>query len=255
MRAAAVAFAWIAVSSAAGQVAFEAASIKPSPPLDSSDGPIFVGPRGGPGTADPGRFTCSFCDLGILISQAYDVPEYRLSSAGQLTEDRFHIVAAVSGGATREQLRTMLRTLLAERFKLATHREQREMTALRLIVSSGGPKLKPHVEGAPRPLEDMPRARDRAPGIYYKTQGKTMAEFARFLEGQMRKPVTDATGLTGTYDFDIWWGISRSETDPPPADSPTMYSALESLGLKLESRKARVDVVVIDHVEKAPTEN
>jgi uncharacterized protein (TIGR03435 family) len=74
------------------------------------------------------------------------------------------------------------------------------MQMFRLLVSPGGPKIKAHVEGAPAAPADRDSAKQRAPGVYYKVRGKTMAEFARFVEGQLRKPVTDATGLTGKCD-------------------------------------------------------
>jgi len=80
---------------------FEAASIKPSPPLDSSRGPIYVGPKGGPGTDDPGRYSCTFCDVATLVSQAFDVPEYRLVNANRLPADRFHIVATIPAGTRK----------------------------------------------------------------------------------------------------------------------------------------------------------
>lgn len=76
-----------------------------------------------------------------------------------------------------------------------------------------------------------------------------MTDFARAIAGQLRQPVTDATGLTEKYDFELWW----TPDDSP--DGPTLISAIQSLGLNLESRKGPVEVVVIDHVEKSPTEN
>ena len=234
---------------------FDAATIKPSPPLDGSHGPIYVGSKGGPGTDDPGRYTCTYCDLSGLVSTAYDVPEFRLFSTNRLPADRFHIVATIPAGTTKEQFRLMLRNLLAERFKVTVHREPREMQTFSLSVAAGGPKLQAHIEGAP-PAEDRSQRRNRTPGFYYKIQGKTMADFASVVEGQLRKPVTDATGLTGLYDFDVWWTFDESNPDASgTTDAPTLRSAIQSLGLKLESRKAPIDVVVVDHAEKLLTEN
>jgi uncharacterized protein (TIGR03435 family) len=236
----------LALTAYAADPAFEAASIKPSPPLDSSNGPIFFGPKGGPGDPDPGRYWCNFCNISELIAQAYNLPEYRIVTATRLPEDRFHIVATVPAGATRDQFRAMLQSLLSERFKLTVHRDTRDMQMFRLVVSSGGPKLKPHVDGPPPPVDNKPHA----PGVYYKQQGKTTTDLAKVLEGQLRKPVTDATGLSGTYDFDIWWTIDND----PASDAPTIYSAIQALGLKLESHKGTLEVVVVDRVEK-PTGN
>jgi uncharacterized protein (TIGR03435 family) len=234
---------------------FDAVSIKPSPPMDSSRGPIYFGPKGGPGTEDPGRYWCNYCSLSELVSQAYDVPEYRIFSADRLPEDRFHIVATIPANATRDQFRVMLQKLLADRFKLAEHSERREMQMFRLLASSG-PKVKVHVEGELPASEDRNARRNRAPGFYYKVQAKTMADFAKVIEGQLRRPVADATGLNGKYDFDVWWTANYLDADPGAAtDSPTIYSAIQSLGLRLESHKGQIDVVVVDHVQRLPTEN
>ncbi len=150
----------------------------------------------------------------------------------------------------------MLQNLLAERFKLTAHRESREMQSFRLIVAAGGPKLKPHVDGAPLAVEDRSKIKNRPAGTYYKVQGKTLGDFAKLVEGYFRKPVTDATGLPGTYDFDIWWVADDLNADAPSAtDAPTLRSAIQSLGLKLDSRKGPVEVVVVDHAEKLPTGN
>jgi uncharacterized protein (TIGR03435 family) len=233
---------------------FDAASIKISPPLDSSSGPVYFGEKGGPGTDDPGRYTCNFCSIAGLVSQAYDVPEYRLASANRLPREQFHVIATIPRGTTREQFRLMLQNLLAERFKLVAHREPREMQTFRLVVGPGGPTLKAHLEGeAPPP--GKPRPANAAPGVYYRVQGKTIAEFAKLVEAQLQRPVTDATGLSGKYDFDLWWSEDLDADPSAPADRPTIRSAIQSLGLKLETLKAPLDVVVVDRVEKLPAEN
>jgi uncharacterized protein (TIGR03435 family) len=150
----------------------------------------------------------------------------------------------------------MLQNLLAERFKLTVHRESRELQTFRLVVAPGGPKLKAHIEGSPLGIDDGSSIKNRMPGFYYKIQGKTVADFAKVVEGQLRKPVTDATGLNATYDFDIWWGPDDLDANPrATTDAPTIRSAIQSLGLKLESGKAALEVVVVDHVEKLPIEN
>jgi uncharacterized protein (TIGR03435 family) len=236
--------------------AFDAASIKLSPPMDSSHGPIWVGAKGGPGTDDPGRYSCTFCTVSGLISDAYDVPDYRLASSIRLPADRFHVEAAIPAGTTKEQFRSMLQSLLAERFKLAVHTESREMQTFRLIVAPGGPKLSTHVDGEPLEAAKTSRNRNRAPGYYYQLQGRTVGDFAKLVEGQLRRPVTDATGLNGKYDFDVWWTTDDLNADAQaPTDAPTLRSVIQSLGLKLESRKESVEVVVVDRVERLPTEN
>jgi uncharacterized protein (TIGR03435 family) len=83
-------------------------------------------------------------------------------------------------------------------------------------------KVEEHVEGAAAVKEGSP-LRVSAPVIYYKGQGKTLADFASLLEGQLHKPVTDATGLNGKYDFNIWWVPENLDADPTAViDAPTL---------------------------------
>jgi uncharacterized protein (TIGR03435 family) len=80
-----------------------------------------------------------------------------------------------------------------------------------------------------------------------------MVDFADLMSGQLAKPVIDATGLNGKYDFDVWWSVdldTRSTTD-----APTPEAAIRSLGLKLEPRRGPVEFIVVDHAEKMPSEN
>lgn len=164
-------------------------------------------------------------------------------------------MATIPAGTTREQFQRMLRNLLAERFKLSLHRESREMQMFRLVVAAGGPALKADVDGAP-PAAEKSKGGNGAPRISYRVQGKTVADFSKLVEGQLRRPVTDATGLSGKYDFDIWWSPDDLNPDASAtSDAPTLRSAIESLGLKLEMSKEPLEVVVIDHVERVPTEN
>lgn len=105
---------------------FDEASIRPSPEMNTSNGPVSFGSRGGPGTEDPGRYWCNFCEVSDLISMAYAVPEYRIASTKHLPAGRFHVIATIPPGATRDQFRVMLQNLLAERFGLRVHHEQRQ---------------------------------------------------------------------------------------------------------------------------------
>jgi uncharacterized protein (TIGR03435 family) len=206
----------------------------------------FVGSKGGPGTDDPSRYTCTYCGLDFLIEDAYYVPFYRLANANRLPDTRFYVVATIPEGATKEQFQRMLQSLLADRFKLAVHREKREIQTLRLLVAAGGPRLKVYVDGEP-PLKDQPH---RPPGIYYRVQGRTMAEFASVVAFYFAEPVVNATDLDGKYDFDIWF-----DTDLRDTNVPTLGAAIHSLGLKVESQKGPVEMIVADHVDKTPTAN
>ncbi len=233
---------------------FEVASIKPSPEkIDTSSGPVFFGSKGGPGTEDPVRYSCNFCDISDLVSMAYDVPDYRIVGTKPLTANRFSVVATIPVGATRDEFRRMLQNLLAERFGLKVHREVRQMNTYRLLVSRGGVKLKPNVDGVP--TEAKSRGEKPQVGYHYKAQA-TMADFARVVEGRIRQPVVNDTGLTGKYDFDLSWSFDDLDTDEKsPSDLPTLRSAMELVGLRLESHKEQVEVIVIDDVAKSPISN
>lgn len=186
---------------------FEAASIKPSGPIENDGRSRFVGWKGGPGTDDPSRYTCTYCNVFMLIEDAYEIPYYRLANAGQWPDTRYHVIAAIPEGTTKAQFHRMLQNLLADRFKLAVHRETREMQTFRLLVADGGLKAKQYVEGEPRREPDL-----HEPGIYYKEQGRTMAEFAEFVAGYLAKPVIDATGLDGTISTSGSQRTSRIRT-------------------------------------------
>lgn len=233
---------------------FEVASIKPSPELDTSKGEqIFVGSKGGPGTEDPTRYWCNFCEVSDLILKAYDVSKYRLVSARRLPEDRFHIVATIAPGTTRDQFRIMLQNLLVERFGLKVHHEKHELRTYRLLLSPGGAKLKPHVEGDL--VEAKSNGQKLQPGYHYKAQA-TLADFAKVIENVLEKPVVDATGLKGRYDFDLSWSFDDLDAvERSPSNLPTLRSAIRSLGLKIDSHKEQIDVIVVDDVAKSPTGN
>jgi uncharacterized protein (TIGR03435 family) len=250
---------------------FEVASVKPAPPPDPRGMRVSV--RGGPGTDDPGLFRCENCSISGLLSQAFDIRDYQLSGPDWMKNARFDVSAKISPGATKQQFRQMLQNLLADRFKMTFHRDKKEMPVLNLVVAKSGPKFKESV-----PVEAMPGADPPPSGppkkdasgfpILPKRKGmsmsisndraaassseEAMSEFAGMLAGQLRLPVIDATGLTGKYDLAMTWVPGDSPDNP----GPTIYAALqEQLGLKLESRKGMVDIVVIDHIEKTPTEN
>ena len=173
-----------------------------------------------------------------------------------MESERFTVNARVPVGTTVEQLRLMQQNLLAERFKLTYHREDKEMTRWELVVAKGGPKLKASV-GEPT---------GREPGATITPDGnvsaqyvdQSMAELAGILSKQIHMPVTDITGLTGKFDFTLTWAVDRGVPSPASdADSgPTIFNALQTqLGLKLEQKKGIVDRLVIDHAEKVPTGN
>jgi len=269
---------------------FEVASVKPSPPLDPSKG-IRVGCTGGPGTKDPTRWTCTNLTVPRLISMAYDLQRYQMAQEPTINEaDRYEVTAKLPEGTTREQLRVMQQNLLKERFKLAIHFEPKEMSGYELVVAKGGPKLKetePPKEGAEnappvifssnnRNKEGFPIVPRGARGMI-SVSGKaswgspdaTAKDIASMLGSQLNRPVVDATGLTGKYEAVLMWVSENAMRAPAvaagdasallPAEAetgPSLTTAIqEQLGLKLQPKRVTVEIAVIDHVEKAPTEN
>src|SRR4051794_16095718 len=129
---------------------FEVASVKPAaPPVPDGRGRILMaGPSGGPGSKDPGRIRYPFMSLKQLLTTAYDVKAYQITGPSTLDTERFEINATMPPDTTKEQFQVMLQNLLKERFKLAIHRETKELPMYSLVVAKSGLKMK---ESAPPP--------------------------------------------------------------------------------------------------------
>jgi len=259
---------------------FDAASVKSAPPPDGHGRRVAM--IGGPGTNEPGRINFENVGLGAVIAKAYGVEFYQIAGPDWLQSERFNIVATVPPGTAREQFRLMLQNLLADRFKLALHKETREIAIYSLVVARNGPKLK---KAAPDPPPDEnspandgefrpgPLAKDRD-GYPVLSPGTTMAmtgDRARMankghmqllvdmLAGQTDRPVVDATGLTEEYEFAVSWiprppGADRTAVEDPAG--PDLFAAVQQqLGLKLEPKKGPIEFLVVDRAEKIPTAN
>jgi uncharacterized protein (TIGR03435 family) len=257
--------------SAYGQTpAFEAASIKPATVLGPRG--MMADQKGGPGTTDPGMFTCRNCSLYWVLADAYKIHSYDFSGPDWLQNTRFDFSAKLPAGATQEEFQMMLRSLFAERFMMTVHREKRPMQVYELTVGKNGPKFK---ESTPReqPEDDggPPKFRRDGDGFPVLGSGSGMGIttgharmqsrderipwFSAMLSDQLHAPVMDATGLTGKYDFVVSWAWE----DGPGAESEaaaSLINAVQSqLGLKLERKKGEAEVLVVDHMEKTPTAN
>jgi uncharacterized protein (TIGR03435 family) len=276
---------------------FEVASVKLSPPGFTNGMRTYLPPSGGPGTADPGLLRCVNCSLSDLVIKAYNLETYQLSGPGWLVQEardpirgshgnEFLLSAKVPAGATEDQARLMLQSLLAERFKLKVHWEKKDMPAWALVAGKGGPKLKESAETGPQQTpEEHPHItmnRDLfsvippgypANGIVTFSNGHilfstgagraTMGMLAQELMRKLEEPVADETGLKGRYDFTLYWAKEQPDPSwpperlPPPEDLPlpTLSQALHTLGLDVERKTVPSDVLVVDHAEKVPTEN
>ncbi len=240
----------LAQSRAASTPQFEVASIKPANP----SAPL-PGRMGASVNTTPGQLSTPSATLKELVEGAYALENYQVTGGpGWIGSARFEVQAKAAGAATREQLLFMLRPLLAERFKLAFHRESKELPAYALAVAKGGPKFKKFRAGAePAPL-----------GVSRLGRNIDMAWLAKYLTRfGSDMPVIDKTGLTGNYDLnlDMQKIISAAAEGEAGGQPPSIGSifqatvdAIEALGLKLERTKAAVELLVIDHAER-PSQN
>lgn len=204
---------------------------------------------GGPGTGSPERITFTFTSLKSLIQVAYDVRPYQVEGPAWLQSATFDVVANVPAGATRAQANLMLQNLLADRFQLKLHRSTREVPVYALVVANNGPKLKVSVDDPDAP---QPRGTIWSGGRKrFEFDRWTTARFARTLESDVDRPVIDMTGLEGIYDIRLEFAEIKSAFGSPDPHAPELFTALtEQLGLRLESRRGPVDVLVIDSVER-----
>jgi uncharacterized protein (TIGR03435 family) len=280
---------WQAV--AGGRQTFEVASVKPTKTWHLPIFPLNTGDAKPAG----GRFSATFPVLAY-ITFAYKMPPYLAGATiAQLpkwaTTDSFEIEARAAGNPTKDQMRMMMQSLLAERFKLAIHFETREGPVLALtLVKTGqtGPKLRPHAEGPPcgdfallapgAPLDIFPPNCGTDHFQDTKALGRigyrngTMERIAETigaygaLAGEADKPVVDRTGLAGMYDFLVEYTpgendqLGRSLRPNPDGSTAEFQGTLfltamrEQLGLKLVRARGAVQTLVIDHVER-PSEN
>jgi uncharacterized protein (TIGR03435 family) len=224
---------------------FEVASIKPNRTADGSSSTR----RG------LGQVTMENVSLKKMTLMAYGIPddrEYALSGPDWLTSERFNVLAKYPADTPDAQVRAMLQNMLADRFKLALHKETRQLPTYALVLAKGGSKLKLAEGGDSRT--------NGRPGRLEATK-TTVQKLADLLARMMGCPVLNETGLTGAFNFTLEWTPDETirlgaEPPPPSAGGPSIFSALqEQLGLKLEGRKGPVDVLVVDRVERAPTEN
>jgi uncharacterized protein (TIGR03435 family) len=243
----------LTVTAAAAQTdrpTFEVASVRSSPPGQG-------GKDWGPPSAEvtPGSLTMRNTRLVDLILWAYDVQQHQIVGPAWLEDLRFDIRAKAASAAPESELRLMLQSLLAERLKMTSHRENREMSVLILTVGKNGHKLQETtVEGSPS---------FRTGPLKLIGEGAPVSKMTEFLSRELKIPFLDQTGLQGKYNYTLDINafvtdeIRKSSRNGAPMEAPAIIGAAvrEQLGLKLDSSKASIPVVVIDHIEKEPTEN
>jgi uncharacterized protein (TIGR03435 family) len=174
--------------------------------------------------------------------------------------DRFDVTGQTAPDTPEATRRVMLQSLLAERFKLAVHKDERALPVFALVLAKSGPKLTPATGSARRFCEGLPVAGGQ---LHRACNNMTMAALASEWLEKMSPldfdlPVLDLTGLTGAYDFKVNWSPSANAPGRSGAFDPngsTIFEALRQVGLNLERRKVPAPVIVIDRVERVPTAN
>jgi uncharacterized protein (TIGR03435 family) len=317
--------------------AFEVASIKPAPSMASLIMDLQSGKRGIGAlqtTIDGARVDIGYASLNELLAHAYRLKPHQIIGPDWLNSQAYEIHATIPEGASKDQVPEMIQTMLAERFKLAAHQDNKEQPVYALIVSKDGHKLKEAVveaeaPAAPKDSAKTPPAQDSAGkdkaitfgslqgsvtmkpeaggmaissertgqirinmgpnGVVLLELSKvTMADLADRLTGLMDRPVLDMTALKGSYQVSLEIpqedivGIAKRIAASRGLQLPAMtgganaiagaasgagglaasdpsggaiFRAIQKLGLKLDSRKAPVEALIIDHIEKDPTEN
>jgi uncharacterized protein (TIGR03435 family) len=288
--------------------AFEVASVRLAPPFTpelAQSGKLRQGI-----TMDGGRVDFAGIPLAGLIAYAYGVPQNRVAGPDWMQGQRIDIQAKLPAGATEDQVPAMLQALLAGRFKLAIHREQKDQSGYALVVAKGGAKVKPAAPDAepPAPPQADPnapaqstmivplggsqtrvtedpkgrggtvsnpllgtvRASESSGALRLEAPNTTFEGLAQLLTELTRQPVVDLTALKGRYQVVLDLVLSGGDDGRPtlgqdgpgapgaPAPDPrinALIGALDKIGLKLDSRKMPVETIVVDHIEKTPTDN
>jgi uncharacterized protein (TIGR03435 family) len=235
--------------------AFEVATIKP----------VDHDPKGGRYITMQGtnRFIGKDYTLKLMIAAAYNLNSREISGGPDwLESDHYDIVAVTPGEVrpTRDEQMAMLRNLLADRFKLTFHREEKEFSIYELEVAKGGPKLKPSAAAPDEPAQLISTVYPQR--MVLPARNVTMSDLTSLMQRAMLdRPVVDKTGLTGKYDFDLEWAPDETqfggEVPTASADAPSapLFSAIQQqLGLKLEAARGPVEALVVDKAER-PSEN
>jgi len=209
---------------------FEVASVK------------AVNPPAGPHVVsliiNHGKLNIEAAELRQMVGLAYAVQRVRVLSGPEWADsDQFDIAArAESADATRDEIRSMLQTLLADRFKLALHRETKEMPAYSLVLAKSGSKLKVSAPDKKSRMADTVGPNGEQQTVL---EASPLRLLVNMLANTLGNPVVDQTGLDGLYDYTFVW---------PDAGS-SLFGSVDQLGLKLEAKKIPVEVLVIDRAE------
>jgi uncharacterized protein (TIGR03435 family) len=243
---------FVAFSSLAVAQGFEVASIQPTSPSE-----IDAIKRSGRGSMFPeqgisisgNRVSVKGLTVATLIRAAYNLRAGQLSGEpGWSATEPFDIAASAEGALTFPQVRQMLQALLADRFQLKFHRETKEGAAYALVIAKAGPKLAPSV--AADYTTHVTAGKSEVQMAIFRA---SMAQLCGRLATFVGRPVVDRTELSGVFDLQLIFAPEDLEGEP--RESPSIFTALqEQLGLKLESARAPVEILVVDRLGR-PSSN
>src|SRR5215471_3785741 len=245
----------LGAQSQAAPLAFEVVTVKVNQPGQRRELAVQYLPGG--------RFSARAVPIPLLVAEAYDTARLNPSPAFQkldvsVIESGLYDIEAIapkdaippgsSSKVRNEKVKEMLRTLLADRFKLRVHYEMKEQTVYAIVIAKNGPKLQEADECADRPTS-----------FFDPASCHTMADLIKFAQrtARLELPLIDKTGLTGLYRIPSvdWSSIIPGARGPEDPTRPTFADLLAKLGLKLETEKAVVNLLFVDHVEPPTGDN
>jgi uncharacterized protein (TIGR03435 family) len=268
--------------SPASHVEFEVASVKPS--ADAGPARAQVGLK-----IDGAQLTCNYFSLREYIAMAYGLKHYQIVGPEWIASQRFDIAAKLPAGATRDQVPAMMKALLEERFQLKAHPEKKDFPVYALVTLKNGAHLKDSAPASETSTNLSVSGGGDARGTSvnlgngssftfsndkFEATRLTMQVFADSFGRFLDKPVVDQTALSGTYDFSIpvtpedframqiYSGINAGVSLPPQVvqlassfSGDSLNPDLQKLGLRLEAKKAPLDVIVVESASKTPASN
>ena len=228
---------------AASPLEFDAASVKQSKPS--------IEPRPSEVKFTTGRFTCSNVPLRDLLAKAYEVEAYQIAGPDWMESELYDVIATTAPATSSDDVLSMLQHLLLERFNLKLHRETKDQAVYGLLIAKSGPRLK-GVDGIVVAKGVNSPGRLMLPSV-------SMEGLANILSWRLDRPVLDMTGLRGYFEVNLEWTPDGYRIKPPGDGDPQGTSFFEVIekqaGLKLEGRKAPVEMIVVDQVNKVPVPN
>jgi uncharacterized protein (TIGR03435 family) len=236
-------------------LAFEVASITPCTP-DTPEPPgehmgmvRFIYPGG--------NFTAKATSIKYLLEWAYGIlPAQHSGGPSWLETQRYDILAKAPADSTDHQMKLMVRTLLADRFKLKLHTEEKEVPVILVSLGKNEPKLYPAKEGEVHSLKVMPQmGPDQKPNSFHVVATRfSLEELNETFARQLGRVIVDQTGLKGEFDFAL--DMTPDEERPNPLDPAIVIGAMrDQLGLTVKSQKGPVNIYVIDSIEMVPAGN